>query len=150
MADLKERLQSALKTYMKARDRVGVSAVRMMLSAITTKEKEKGSGGELTEGDLIGVIASYQKKVKESLESLQTAGRDTADAEAELRIVEEFLPSRLTDEEVSNLIEEKIAELEAAGNTVSFGALMKVVMQEAKGRADGKLVNELVKERLNR
>jgi len=150
MADLKERLQEALKSYMKARDTVGVSAVRMMLSAIITKEKEKGSSSELTEGDLVGVIASYHKKVKEALEGLHAARRDTAEAEAELRVVEEFLPSRLTDEEVRSLIDAKIAELEAAGEEAAFGAVMKAVMQEAKGRADGKAVNELVRERLSR
>jgi len=150
MADVKERLREALKSYMKARDTVGVSAVRMMLSAITTKEKEKGSSGDLSEGDLMGVIASYHKRVKESLEGLHAAGRDTAEAEAELRVVEEFLPSRLTDEEVRSLIDAKIAELGAAGEEASFGAVMKAVMQEAKGRADGKVVNEVVRERLRR
>ena len=148
MGNLKERLQDTLKGYMKSRDRVGANAVRMMMSAITMKEKEKGVGTKLSESDLIAVIVSYQKKVKEALESLRYAGRSTADAETELRIVESFLPSRLSDEEVRNLIEQKIAQLQSAGEEISFGPVMKAVMQEAKGRADGKVVNDLVKERL--
>ncbi len=147
MNDIKQRLQDALKTYMKARNKVGVSAVRMMMSAITTKEKEKGSV-ELTDQDLVGVIASYHKKVQESLDSLREGGRDTADAEAELKVVEGFLPSQLTEEELKDLIESKIAELGGAGAQASFGAVMKSVMQEAKGRADGKLINEMVRQRL--
>jgi len=148
MGNLKERLQDTLKGYMKSRDRVGANAVRMMMSAITMKEKEKGVGTKLSESDLIAVIVSYQKKVKEALESLRYAGRSTADAETELRIVESFLPSRLSDDEVRNLIEQKIAQLQSAGEEISFGPVMKAVMQEAKGRADGKVVNDLVKERL--
>jgi len=149
MASLKDRLQEALKSYMKARDKVGVSSVRMMLSAITLKEKEKGRSGELSEGDLVAVIASYQKKVEEALEGLRLAGRDTSEAEAELRVVKEFLPSRLTDEDITNLIEAKIGELQSAGQEVSFGQVMKAVMQEAKGRADGKVINELVRKRVS-
>ena len=145
MSETKDRLKEVMKTYMKEKDKVGLSAVRMMLSAIQVKEKEKHREEELDEDEVISVIASYSKRLRESLEGLEDAGRDTSAILAEMEVVKGFLPQQLSPEEVEELVRAKIEELSGGGDAPKFGDLMKSVMAEVKGRADGKLVSETVK-----
>lgn len=145
MSETKERLREAMKTYMKEKNQIALSTVRMMLSAIQMKEKEKRGGEELGEDEVIAAISSYQKRLKESLEGLEAAGRDTSSVLEEMEVVKKFLPERLSPEEVEALIRGKIEELAQESAQPKFGDVMRAVMAEIKGRADGKTVNETVK-----
>lgn len=145
MSETRERLKEAMKTCMKEKNQVGLSAVRMMLSAIQVKEKEKHREAELQEDEVIAVISSYHKRLKESLEGLEAAGRDTSAVLAEIEVVKEFLPQQLSQEEIEELVRTKIEELSRSGARPSFGEVMKTVMAQARGRAEGRLVNETVK-----
>ncbi len=145
MSETKERLRESMKTYMKEKNQVGLSTVRMMLSAIQSKEKEKHHEGEATEEEVISVVTSYNKRLKESLEGLETAGRDTSTLLAEMEVVKGFLPQQLSIEDIEDLVRKMIDELSESEAGPKFGEVMKSVMAEAKGRADGKQVSETVK-----
>ncbi len=145
MSETKERLKEDMKTYMKEKNQVGLNAVRMMLSAIQMKEKEKHREGELEEDEVIPIIASYRKRVQEALEGMESAGRDTASLLEEIEVVQKFLPEQLSPEEVEELVKKKMEELSEGGAEPKFGDVMRTVMAEVKGRADGKMVNETVK-----
>lgn len=145
MSETKERLREAMKAYMKEKNKVGLSTVRMILSAIQSKEKEKHHEGEATEEEVISVVSSYNKRLKESLEGLETAGRDTSRLLTEMEVVKGFLPQQLSIEEIEDLVRGKMDELSGSETGPKFGEVMKSVMAAAKGRADGKAVSETVK-----
>jgi hypothetical protein len=145
LSETKEKLKEAMKTYMKEKNQASLSAVRMMLSAIQVKEKEKHRQGELEEDEVISVINSYRKRLQESFEGLEKAGRDTSAVLAEMEVVKRFLPQQLSVEEVEELVRAKIEEMTEGESAPKFGEVMKAVMSEVKGRADGKLVSESVK-----
>ena len=145
MSETRQRLKETMKNYMKEKNRIGLSAVRMILNAIQTKEKEKNREGELEEQEVVSVVSSYQKKLKESLEGLQKAERNTDDLLAEMEVVKQFLPEQLSTEEIEGIVRAKMEELSEDGIELKFGQVMKSVMAEAKGRADGRQVSEIVK-----
>lgn len=145
LSETRERLKEAMKAFMKEKNRVGLSAVRMMLSAIQKKEKERRREDEIKEEEVIAVVSSYQKQLKESLEGLERAGRDTSTVLQEMEVVKRFLPEQLSEEEIEELVKSKIEELSQAGGRPRFGDVMKVVMAEVKGKADGRTVSEMVK-----
>jgi uncharacterized protein YqeY len=145
LSETKDRLKEAMKAYMKEKNQLGLNTVRMMLSEIQVKEKEKHREDELKEDEVIAVITFYRKRLLEALEGMESAGRDTSSLLEEIEEVKKFLPEPLSQEEVEELIKAKIEELSAGGEGPKFGDLMRATMAEVKGRADGKMVNETVK-----
>lgn len=142
---LKERLSSELKDSLKSGEKLKVSVIRLVLSALKNREIEKR--GVLSEEEIIDLLVSLSKQRKESIESFKKGGRqDLVDKEtAELKIIESYLPQQLTLEEIREKIREAIMESGASG-AKDIGKVMKVLMPKVKGRADGRLVNEMVKE----
>jgi len=142
---LLERINEDLKQSMKAREAERLSTIRMLKAGVKNKEIEKGSA--FSEDDILSVISSMIKQRKESVEQYSKAGRAdlAAKEEAEIRILEGYLPEQLSGEEVEKIIRDAIAEASAT-SARDMGKVMKLVIPRVKGRADGKFVNEKVRE----
>ncbi|MGX4760710.1 GatB/YqeY domain-containing protein [Corynebacterium sp. FDAARGOS 1242] len=154
MSELKETIRADLKTSMKAKDKARTSAIRSLLSAIQAEETT-GSRHEITDEDVLKVIAREIKKRRESAEVYAENGRPEL-AEAELVDVpffEAYQPEQLDDDSLNALVAESIAEVEKeSGEPVTIkqmGNVMKVANAKAAGRADGKRLSTAVKAALN-
>ena len=144
---LKEQLTTAMKDAMRAKQSERLGTLRMLLSAIKNKEIEKRE--EVDDAVVIDVLSSFVKQRREAADVYRKNDRsDMADTEEiELAIAQEFLPAQLSEEEVSSLVDEVVAEL-AAESMKDMGQVMKVLTEKTKGRADGKLVSNLVRAKL--
>ena len=142
-----EDLNTALKEAMKSRDELKVSVIRMMKASLKNKEIEKM--GALTDEDILSTLSTMAKQRRESIEQYTNAGRtDLAEKESqELGIVQSYLPKQLSPEELDALIKNAINE-SGAKSAADMGKVMKVLMPGVKGVADGKAVNQRVKELL--
>jgi uncharacterized protein YqeY len=146
MSELKDRLQSDLTTAMRSGDKVATATLRLALTAITNEEVGGKVARELTDDEVLKIILKESKKRREAAEVFQGAGRsDLAEREVEEAVVlDAYLPSQLTDEELTELVRAAIAEVGATGQH-QMGAVMKVVQPRVSGRADGKRVSDEVK-----
>ncbi|MDO5031847.1 GatB/YqeY domain-containing protein [Corynebacterium sp.] len=150
MSELKDSIRADLKTAMKAKEKERTSAIRSLLAAIQAEETS-GSRHELTDEDVLKVIAREIKKRRESAEVYAENGRPEL-AEAELVDVpffEAYQPTQLEDDELEALVAESVAQVkEETGAEVTIkqmGAVMKVANAKAAGRADGKRLSTAVK-----
>jgi uncharacterized protein len=143
----KERLQSDLHAAMKAGEKIRVSALRMLSASVKNREVELGH--ELTAPEFLEVAQREAKRRKESIEAYEGAGRmELVEREREeLAVLETYLPAALSGEEVDAIVTAAIESTGASGPG-DFGAVMKAVMAETKGRAEGKAVSEAVRARL--
>lgn len=144
---MKQQIQQELREALLQKDEVKTSVLRMLLAAFVNKEKEKGT--ELTLEQAQAIVQSEAKRRKESIEAFEKGGRqDLAGKEkAELEILKKYLPEQLSEEEVRKLVAEAIGET-GATNPQDIGKVMAAVMPKLKGKADGALVNAIVKESL--
>jgi len=144
---LKDQLNESMKTAMKARDDLRLSAVRMVRSTIQNREIDKKA--ELDDQGIIEVISTLAKQRRESIRLYQEGNRhDLAEKEeAELAILLEFLPTQLSAGEISDLIDRIIAETGAVG-AKDMGRVMKVLAPLTAGKADGKTISDAVKQKL--
>lgn len=142
-----ERLKEDMKTAMKAKDALRLGTIRMVLAELKNREIDKRA--PLEEAEVAEALASIVKKRRDAVAEARAAGRDdVADREAaELQMIEGYQPKGLSEEEIKALVDEAVAASGAAAPS-DMGKVMKVLMPQVKGRADGKLVNELVKARL--
>jgi uncharacterized protein YqeY len=140
-------LQQEVIAAMKAKDKDRLGVLRMLQAAV--KQVEVDERRELEDADVLKVLTSYARKVKDQIGSYGDAGRDElrAAAEAELKIVSEFMPAEMSDEELAAVIGAVIAETGAAGPQ-DMGKVMKAVLAKTTGRADGGRVSALVKKSL--
>lgn len=145
---LREQILEDIKTYMKSKDAARLSAVRMLQAAIKNKEIELRPN-TITEPDVIGVIKKLAKQRKDAIEEYQKANRnDLADKEKfELTVLETYLPAQMTKEQVTQIVEEAI-KTTGATSAKQMGLVIKEVMAKTAGNADGKLISELVKSKL--
>jgi uncharacterized protein YqeY len=151
MANLKDRLRAELTASMKARNELRSSTLRMVLTAITNAEVAGKQARELTDDDIVGVLATEGKKRRESATAFAEAGRDelAAKEEAESRIIAEFLPSPLTDDDVRELVTETIRDLGVVDEGMrAMGKVMGALSAATKGRADGAVVSAEVRRQL--
>ncbi|GAB4009173.1 GatB/YqeY domain-containing protein [Nocardioides ultimimeridianus] len=151
MSTLKDRLRTDLTASMKARDALRSSTLRMVLTAITNAEVAGSVAKELTDDDIIGVLATEAKKRREAATAFDDGGApDRADKErAEAVVIAEYLPQQLSDEEISTLVADTIAQLGVAGEGPrAMGKVMGVVTPQVKGRADGAAVAAEVRRQL--
>ncbi|GAK57357.1 GatB/Yqey family protein [Candidatus Vecturithrix granuli] len=144
---LKEQLTQDMKTAMKQKEQIRLSIIRLVRSAIKNREIELGK--DLEDDDVLKVMATLVKQHKDSIEQFEKGGRtDLVEKEqAELDILETYLPKQLTEAELSALIQEAIREV-GATSAKEMGKVMKALMPKIQGRADGKLVSQLVKDQL--
>ena len=140
-------LNAVLKEALKSRDDLKVSVIRMVKASLKNKEIEKMSS--LTDDEILSVLSTLAKQRRESIDLFSAAGRtDLADKETkELEIIQSYLPKQLSPGELNNIIRSAISE-SGASSLNDLGAVMKVLMPRVKGVADGKLVNQRVKELL--
>ncbi len=145
---LKEQLDGELKSAMREKDAVRLSVVRMLKSAIKYREIELMK--PLDDAGVIGVISTEIKRRKDSVEQYVAGKRqDLADKEeAEIKVLQGWLPAQLSADELQKLVEAAVQKSGAQGPK-DMGAVMKLLMPETQGKADGKVVSELVKARLS-
>ncbi|MBI5135670.1 GatB/YqeY domain-containing protein [Candidatus Uhrbacteria bacterium] len=144
----KQDLQLQLKQAMIAKEKLRVSTLRLLLSAIQLSERQ-GDLHEATPEETVSIIQREVKRRREAIEEYTRASRaDLAQSEQqELQILESYLPQQLTTEEVDAIIRETITNT-GASTTADFGKVMKEVSVKTRGRADGKLVCDRVKQLL--
>lgn len=149
--DILKKINEDLIISMKSKDDLKTTTLRMMKSAVKNAEIAKRGKGDLTEDDIMGVLSTMVKQRKESAEQYEKANRkDLADKEnSEISIIQEYLPKQLTTEELAAIIKSTIQETGVTGMK-EIGKLMKELMPKVKGKADGKLVNHLIKEILEK
>ena len=142
--ELKAGLQEAAKAALKSRDTIKLSTLRLLLAAVHNEEIRLRK--ELGAEEIQKVIATLSKQRSEAIELYRRGGRNdlAQKEEAELEILQAYLPQPLTEQEVQTLIRESIAESGATG-VQDLGKVMKQVMPKVSGRTDGKRVNELAK-----
>lgn len=147
MSTLREKIQEDLKDAMRAKDEARLAVLRMLQSSIRNKEisLRKGEDVALNDEQVVETIAGEIKKRKDSIEAYRSGSReDLAEKEqAEITVLEKYLPAQLTDDELEVIVRETVAELGEAGK--NFGAVMGKVMAKVKGRADGSKASETVK-----
>ncbi|MGB9724645.1 MAG: GatB/YqeY domain-containing protein [Chloroflexia bacterium] len=144
---LKERLQEDLKAAMLAHDGARATALRMLKAAIRNAEIEQQR--ELDDEGVLAVLERAAKQRRESIEAYRQGGREdlAAAEEMELRLIEAYLPQKMDEAEVRAVVVQVVAELGASG-PADMGRVMKHLMEKLRGRADGRLVNALVREAL--
>jgi uncharacterized protein YqeY len=145
---LKDRINEDLKEAMKAGEKVRTEAIRSIRASIIEFEKS-GAAREMTTDDEIKILSSAAKKRREAIEMYEQHNRpELAEKEtAELAVIQNYLPKQLSREEIADRVRNVIAEVGAAGPQ-DTNKVMPVIMKEMKGKADGKLVQEVVKEQL--
>jgi len=143
-----DKISQDLIQAQKKRDTIRLSTLRMLKSDLKYKQIEKNS--PLTEEEELVVLASAVKKHKDSIEQFRQAQRNdlVAQEEGELNIILEYLPKQLSEEELTDLIEQAIQEAGAVSKA-DLGKVMKILMPKVRGRSDGKLVSSLVTAKLS-
>ena len=142
------QIQEDLKRSMKAKDGNRVSVLRFLLSSIQNREIEKRD--TLDDEEVLAEITTSAKRRKESMEAFGEGGRtDLVEKEAaELAILQEYLPEQLSPDEIRGVVQE-VVEAVGAKTASDLGKVMKELMPRLRGKADGKLVNEIVQEALS-
>jgi uncharacterized protein len=150
VAELKDRLRADLNTAMRARDQVRMRTLRMALTSITNEEVAGASARDLSDEEIVKVLAREAKKRREAAEAFGAAGRDeqAAAERAEGDVLAAYLPAQLDDDELGALVSAAIAETGAAGMK-GMGQVMKVLTPQVAGRADGARVAAEVRRRLS-
>jgi len=148
-APLKVQIQGDLKTAMKAADKPAVETLRLLLAAIKNAEITKRGG--LDQGDVLGVITKQVRQREESIEAFKQGNRAdlVAVEEAEMALLKQYLPAQISRDEIASEAERVIAEVGAQGPG-DKNKVMPKLMPLLKGKADGRLINEVVTELLNR
>jgi uncharacterized protein len=149
VSELKDRLQSDLTTAIRGRDELTTATLRMALAAITTEEVSGSSARDLSDDEVLRVLAREAKKRREAAEAFGSAGRgELAERErAEGGVLDRYLPTQLDDAAITELVAAAIAETGATGMP-QMGTVMKVAQGKAAGRADGKRLSTEVRRQL--
>jgi uncharacterized protein len=154
MSELKSRLRADMTAAMKAKETLRLNTLRMLLAAVQTAEVAGKEARELSDAEVIAVLTKETKKRNEAAEVYTQAGRGelAANEHAEARIIDEYLPTQLTDAEVADVADTAIAqvaeELGERPGKRQMGQVMKVATGLAAGKADGSRISAAVKARL--
>jgi uncharacterized protein len=145
---LKDKINEDLKSAMKSGEKLRLETIRSIRALILEFEKS-GIGREINPDDEMKMLTSAVKKRKDAIEQYKNAGRNelAEKEEAELKIIMEYLPKQLTEEEIGGIVKKTAEELGAKGKE-DFGKLMPAAMKELKGKADGKIVKSIVEKLL--
>lgn len=148
MASIKESLAQQLKDAMKAGDKDKVLYARNLHAAI--RKKEIDDRVDLVDADVLKIISTSLKQRQDSIDQFKAGGREdlVAKEQSEVDFLKTFMPQQMSEAEVRELVKWAVAESKAQGPK-DMGAVMKVLMPKTQGKADGKLVSELVKQALN-
>jgi uncharacterized protein YqeY len=142
-----EKIQELLSQYMRDKNREAMSVIKMVKTRISTERGRLSNVEELPEEDILKIVKKELKEIRDTVESLRKAGMEERipEEEKKIEVLETLLPAALSQEEIQKLIDEAVQEL----GKDNFGQIMKVVMGKVAGRADGKLVKELVQKTLS-
>ena len=142
-----ETIEGELREAMKARDAERRDALRLILNALKGSEKELQR--PLSEDEELQVLQRERKRRVEAAEAFRAGGREeqAASEERELAVLEEFMPSQLSEEEIEEIVDDVIAEV-GATSMAQLGRVMADVMPQVAGRADGSVVSQIVREKL--
>lgn len=147
---LEDRLNEDMKSSLKSGLSDRLSTLRMMRSQVLLEKKKDVTKTTLTDDEVVAVLGSYAKKLRESASEYEKLGKavEAGKLREELRVVQEYLPQPLTAEETQDLVKQVLAEL-GVTSIKDLGRAMKELQARAKGRADGKLLSELVRASLS-
>lgn len=148
MPTLKEQLSETMKSAMKAKDKQTLTFARNLHAAIRKKEIDDKT--DLGDSEVQKLALTQMKQRKESIDQYRKGGRDdlAASEEAELKFLEKFAPEQMPEDELRKHVDAAIAE-SGATEAKDLGKVMKVLMPKVQGRADGKLINQIVREKLS-
>jgi uncharacterized protein YqeY len=144
---LSDRLNEDMKQAMKSQDKFKLSVIRMVRAAIKNIEIDQRK--TLDDNEVLDVLASEIKQRRDSLHEFEKAGRDdlAEGLRSELTILVNYMPQQLTEDEVKDIVIQTIQEV-GASSKADMGKVMGALMPKVKGRADGKLINQLVQQSL--
>ena len=144
---LNQQLFDDMKKAMRAKDKIRLNTLRMLRAQIKNREIE--TGGELSEDDILQLLSKAEKMRKEAIVLYRQGDRENlaAQEEAELAVIRSYLPERLSEDELRALVGKAVSGIAAEGMR-DMGKVMGILMPEVRGRADGQIVNRLVKEHL--
>ena len=147
MATIKESLSEKMKSAMKTGDKDTVAFSRNLHAAV--RKKEIDDRVDLDDAGVLKIISTLVKQRQDSIEQFRQGGREdlVAKEEKELQFLQAFMPAQMSEDEVRKLVDWAVTEAKAAGPK-DMGNVMKLLMPKVQGRADGKMVNQLVKERI--
>ena len=145
---LEEVIFNDMKEALKGKEKLKLSTLRMIRAAIQNAEISKKD--KLTEDEVIGIITNYLKKLEDSLDLFIKGQRpELADkAKKEIKIIKEYLPEQLSEEEIRKIVKETMIKFNFKG-LQNIGPAMKEIIPQFKGKADGKLVNKIVRDLLD-
>ncbi|MEA1940079.1 MAG: GatB/YqeY domain-containing protein [Candidatus Caldatribacteriota bacterium] len=145
---LEELIYNDMKESLKRKDKLKLSTLRMIRANIKNKEISKKE--KLTDGEVLSIISSYKKKIEESLEMFIKGQRmDMVEkTKQEIKIIEKYLPEQLSEKEVTKIVKDTITKHNFKG-LKEMGPTMKEVMPQLKGKADGRMVNKIVRDLLD-
>lgn len=145
MSNIALTIKKDMVQAMKDKNDLAKTVLRTLSSEFKNAEIDKGS--PLEDADVIKVLSKLEKQRKDSIQAYKDGGREdlVAIEEAELIIIQKYLPAKLTTEELTQLVEESIAEL---GDNANFGSVMKSVVVKSQGKADGNQIKDLVQAKL--
>ena len=141
---LKERIMADIKTAMKAKQKERTSVLRMLLSEIKYAQAATSMSVEISEDDALQVVSTYRKRLEKSLADYPEGDQRTA-IENEIKIVDEYLPKKASEQEIVAAID----KLLSSTSERNFGVLMKAIMTQFGSAADGKLISQLLKQKLS-
>lgn len=144
---MKEELLKELKEAMKNKDEIRKNTITLLRSAILQVEKD--SQKELSEDEMISIVSKEVKKRKDSMDDYRKAGREDIieNLKIEIEILEKYLPEQLTNDEIEEIIEIAINDV-GATSAKDMGKVMQNLRPKINGKADGKIVSQIVKEKL--
>jgi uncharacterized protein YqeY len=147
MATLKEQVEKRFKEAMSTRNDAELSLFRMIKSSVKNKEIEVGH--ELDDAEMTAILEKEAKQRRDSIEQYKSGNRQdlAKHEEDELNIIESFLPEKMSEEEIREIVKQEISKL-GAKDLGEFGKVMGAVMGELKGKADGALVQKMVREEM--
>ncbi len=148
---IQDKIISDIKEAMKAKEQDKLRVLRSLKAKLMEKEISERKGGEakLSDDQAVEVLMKAAKQRKESIEQFEDGGRDdlAENEKKELKIIEAYLPEMMSEEEVREVVKEKIEQLGASGMQ-DMGKVMGPLMGQLKGKADGSIVSKVVKEEL--
>ena len=151
MSTFASQIQEDLKAAMKAKDAQRLTVIRALKTALTNAAIEKGGlGTELTDSEAMAVVRKQVKQREDSATQFAAADRpELAEKErAEIEVLQAYLPAALSEEEITAMVDDAVAET-GASSKADMGKVMKLVQERSAGRADGKTLSQLVSKRLS-
>jgi uncharacterized protein YqeY len=146
---LEQRLTEDMKQAMRAKEELRLSVIRMLRSAILLEKKKPNAPDAVPDDVVVALVRGHVKRLREAVETAEKAGRAdlAAQSNREIAIAQAYLPAEMSDDEIAALVAEAVSAAGAV-DLKSSGLVMKAVMEKAKGRVDGRRVQEAVKRAL--